>query len=95
LTDAHRCIDEIDDAAGRRMHNRRSILLCPPVVVLGNRKKNRISPRPSRKSDTVLHDPSREMGVVGLSDELQAVTDKANDHERRSYNQEPERRNCV
>ena len=80
VTHAERHADEVGDAAGVGIHGWRRVFLCPPVVVLANRVENRVPPRPGRKRDAVHHDRPREMRVIGVGDQLEAVMNGTNDH---------------
>ena len=79
MTHAERRADEVDNAAGPRIEGRRRVFFCPPVVVLGNRVEDPIPPRQGRERDAVLHDPAREMRVIGLRDQLDDVRTGADD----------------
>ena len=50
------------------------------VVVLAGRDEDRVPPRPSGKPDARLHDRPREMRVIGLSNQLDAIIKNADNH---------------
>ncbi len=80
---------EIDDGAGLGIDRWRSVLLGPPVVVLADRMENRVPPRPAGKRHAVLHDPAREVRVIGLGDQLETIVDDANDHRAATVESSP------
>jgi hypothetical protein len=83
MTHAERRADKVHDVPGIGADCRRRIGLGPAVVVLGNRVENRLSPGPCCKRDAMLHDPPRQVRVIRLRNQMQAVISRTNDHKRR------------
>jgi hypothetical protein len=48
--------------------------------VFADGAEDRLSPRPPGERHAALHDPPREMRVIGLGDELDPVSEWTDDH---------------
>jgi hypothetical protein len=80
VTHADRRVDEVERPPGLVIHGRRRVLLRPAVVVLADGVKNGVPPRMGGQRGAVLHDPPRQLGMLGLRNQLDAAVEAANDH---------------
>jgi hypothetical protein len=71
---------EIRDIPRSGIDGRRGVLFRPTVVVFGNRMQDGAASRMRPQRDTVVHDRSRELRVIGLGRQLDAATDASDDH---------------
>ena len=76
---AQRRGDEVHDAPAG-VNRWRRILLDPAVVVLGRGKKNRGAPWMNRQRQALLHDLPRQLRVIRLRHQLNALRQGADNH---------------
>ena len=80
LTDTGGRTNEIKDLARRRIDPWRGILFGPAVIVLTHGVENLDLARICCQRHAALHHVAREMGVIGLRDQLESFTGVPNDH---------------
>src|SRR5581483_8118523 len=80
LSDFGRRMNEVEYLAALGIDARRRVFERPPAVVVRNGMHDGFAARMIVQRDALLHDGGRELGVLGLRDELEVFAGRPDDH---------------